>query len=123
MDGAATTGQTIDLTRALADRAAALTYDELPTGVRDVQLYMRTPQTVEANAALLRADFPGARVCFFGHSHFQKVYEVHDAGGAQAGGLDRLGHGLQYNCNLAVLLHHCSWGAHDGTTAGRHPPR
>ena len=45
-------------------------------GVRDVQLYMRTTTLVSANAALLRADFPSARLCFFGHSHFQKVYEV-----------------------------------------------
>ena len=45
-------------------------------GVRDVQLYMRTPEVIAANAELLRADFPGARVCFYGHSHFPKLYEV-----------------------------------------------
>ncbi len=45
-------------------------------GVRDVQLYMKTPQLVARNAELLRLDFPSARVCFFGHSHAQKVYEV-----------------------------------------------
>jgi predicted phosphodiesterase len=45
-------------------------------GVRDVQLYMRTPQHIRANAALLREDMPTARVCFFGHSHVQKLYEV-----------------------------------------------
>jgi predicted phosphodiesterase len=50
-------------------------------GVRDVQLYMRTPQLVARNAELLRLDFPSARLCFFGHSHAQKVYEI-DAGGA-----------------------------------------
>jgi predicted phosphodiesterase len=44
--------------------------------VRDVQLYMKTPQLVARNAELLRLDFPSARVCFFGHSHAQKVYEV-----------------------------------------------
>ena len=65
--------------RLLVDGKIALVHG----GVRDVQLYMRTPQTVDANAALLRADFPGARVCFFGHSHFQKVYEVREAGDAQ----------------------------------------
>jgi predicted phosphodiesterase len=45
-------------------------------GVRDVQLYMRTPQHIHSNTALLREDFPTARVCFFGHSHEQKLYEV-----------------------------------------------
>src|SRR5260221_13114116 len=47
-----------------------------PGGVRDVQQYMTTRATIEQNAAWLREDFPGARVCFFGHSHEQKVYEV-----------------------------------------------
>ena len=45
-------------------------------GVRDVQLYMTTPHHIRRNAELLRADFPTARVCFFGHSHEQKLYEV-----------------------------------------------
>ncbi len=45
-------------------------------GVRDVQQYMTTRALVTQNAAWLREDFPGARVCFFGHSHEQKVYEV-----------------------------------------------
>ncbi|HEX7053098.1 MAG TPA: metallophosphoesterase family protein [Burkholderiales bacterium] len=45
-------------------------------GVQDVQLYMRTPQTIERNAELLRLEHPAARLCFFGHSHVQKVYEV-----------------------------------------------
>jgi predicted phosphodiesterase len=64
--------------RLLVDDEIALVHG----GVRDVQLYMRTPEIVAANAALLRADFPTARICFFGHSHFQKVYEVDDAGSA-----------------------------------------
>jgi predicted phosphodiesterase len=45
-------------------------------GVRDVQQYMTTPQHIRENAAWLRADFPGARVCFFGHSHEQRAYQV-----------------------------------------------
>jgi predicted phosphodiesterase len=45
-------------------------------GVRDVQLYMTTPQHIRRNAALLREDFPSARVCFFGHSHEQRLYGV-----------------------------------------------
>jgi predicted phosphodiesterase len=45
-------------------------------GVRDVQQYMVTPQHIRENAGYLAEDFPGARVCFFGHSHEQRVYEV-----------------------------------------------
>ena len=45
-------------------------------GVRDVQQYMATPAHIRQNLEYLRADFPGARLCFFGHSHEQKVYEV-----------------------------------------------
>jgi predicted phosphodiesterase len=45
-------------------------------GVRDVQLYMTTREHIRANAEHLRVDFPTARVCFFGHSHEQKVYDA-----------------------------------------------
>src|SRR4029077_17349344 len=45
-------------------------------GVRDVQLYMKTDAQIRENAAFLRADFPGARLCFFGHSHEQGIFEV-----------------------------------------------
>jgi predicted phosphodiesterase len=45
-------------------------------GVRDVQQSMITPAHIRENAAFLRADFPGARVCFFGHSHEQRIYRV-----------------------------------------------
>jgi predicted phosphodiesterase len=45
-------------------------------GVRDVQQYMKTPQHIEQNAEYLRADFPGARLCLYGHSHEQKVHEI-----------------------------------------------
>lgn len=47
-------------------------------GVRDVQQYMTRPQHILENAAYLREDFPGARVCFFGHTHEQRVFEVQD---------------------------------------------
>ena len=56
----------------LIDDSVALVHG----GVRDVQLYMTTPQHIRRNAALLHEDFPSARVCFFGHSHTQKLYEV-----------------------------------------------
>ena len=45
-------------------------------GVRDVQQYMTKPGHIAQNARLLREDFPAARVCFFGHTHEQRVYEV-----------------------------------------------
>jgi predicted phosphodiesterase len=45
-------------------------------GVRDVQQYMTTAALIGQNARYLREDFPGARLCFFGHSHEQKVYRV-----------------------------------------------
>ena len=45
-------------------------------GVRDVQQYVKHPALVAQNAELLRADFPKARLCLFGHSHEQKVWEV-----------------------------------------------
>jgi predicted phosphodiesterase len=45
-------------------------------GVRDVDEYMTTPRAIRHNAGLLRADFPDARLCFFGHSHDRKIYSV-----------------------------------------------
>jgi predicted phosphodiesterase len=47
--------------------------------VRDVQQYMVGPALIAENAAYLREDFPGAHLCFFGHSHEQKAYEVKDS--------------------------------------------
>ena len=46
-------------------------------GVRDVEQYMVAEAHIRQNAEFLGADFPEARLCFFGHSHEQKVYEVH----------------------------------------------
>jgi predicted phosphodiesterase len=48
-------------------------------GVRDVEQYMVSPALIQQNADFLSDDFPGARLCFFGHSHEQKLYEVHEA--------------------------------------------
>jgi predicted phosphodiesterase len=45
-------------------------------GVRDVQQYMTQPRHILENVAYLRQDFPGIRVCFFGHTHEQRVFEV-----------------------------------------------
>jgi predicted phosphodiesterase len=57
--------------RLVADRIALV-----HGGVRDVQQYMTTREHIRANAEHLRADFPAARICFFGHSHEQKVYDA-----------------------------------------------
>jgi predicted phosphodiesterase len=45
-------------------------------GVRDVQQYMTQPKHVLENVRYLREDFPGMRLCFFGHTHEQRVFEV-----------------------------------------------
>jgi len=45
-------------------------------GVRDVQQYMTQPKHILENVAYLRTDFPGRSICFFGHTHEQKVFEV-----------------------------------------------
>ena len=45
-------------------------------GVRDVEQNMATGAHIKANAAYLSHDFPEARLCFFGHNHQQKLYEV-----------------------------------------------
>jgi len=45
-------------------------------GVRDVQQYMTRPRHFLENAKLLRQDFPGVRICFYGHTHEQRVVEI-----------------------------------------------
>lgn len=45
-------------------------------GVRDVQQYMTRPRHAIENVNYLRHDFPGIRICFFGHTHEQRVFEV-----------------------------------------------
>ena len=45
-------------------------------GVRDVQQYLTQPKHVAENVRYLREDFPGIRLCFFGHTHEQRVFEV-----------------------------------------------
>jgi predicted phosphodiesterase len=74
--------------RALAPSTAAY-LQELPShlvlegrvllthgGVRDVQQYMTKPHHLLENLEYLRSDFPGVRVCFFGHTHEQKVFAI-----------------------------------------------
>lgn len=45
-------------------------------GIRDMEQYLVTHRHVGQNADYLRSDFPGLRICLFGHTHAQKVYEV-----------------------------------------------
>jgi predicted phosphodiesterase len=45
-------------------------------GVRDVQQYMTRPRHFLENVEHLRRDFPGIRMCFFGHTHEQRVFEI-----------------------------------------------
>ena len=45
-------------------------------GVRDVQQYMTRPRHFLQNIGYLRRDFPGTRICFFGHTHEQRVFEI-----------------------------------------------
>lgn len=53
-------------------------------GVRDVQQYMTKPHHVIENIGYLREDFPGARICFYGHTHEQRIFEVGADGGGGA---------------------------------------
>ena len=48
-------------------------------GVRDVEQYMTRTKHIVENVEYLRQDFPGRRVCFYGHTHEQKVFEVDGA--------------------------------------------
>jgi predicted phosphodiesterase len=45
-------------------------------GVRDVQQYMTRPAHAVENARYLLEDFPGTRICFYGHTHEQRIFEV-----------------------------------------------
>jgi predicted phosphodiesterase len=58
-------------------------------GVRDVQQYMTRPRHFLQNAEYLRRDFPGIRICFFGHTHEQRIFEIQ---GQNACELDASGH-------------------------------
>lgn len=45
-------------------------------GIYDVELYMRTRKDIQENGGYLRALYPDIHICFYGHTHEQKVYEV-----------------------------------------------
>ena len=50
--------------------------------VEDVERRLATPEEARRDAALLRARFAQVRVCFYGHLHAQKVFEI-DGGAAR----------------------------------------
>ena len=56
----------------LVDEAIALVHGD----VREVRHPMASAEEIRRNAGLLEEDLPGARICFFGHSQVQKLYEV-----------------------------------------------
>lgn len=63
----------------LALPAQAVIEDEVVLfhgGFRDVCQYVTTASRVEENAALVRAEVPRARICFFGHTHEQRAWSV-----------------------------------------------
>lgn len=71
-------------------------------GVDDVQEYVITEARVLANHALLVKQLPGVALCFFGHTHDPKVYELHNGGVSErpASGVVRLqGDGYSYFIN------------------------
>ena len=46
-------------------------------GFRDVCQYVTTSARVEENHDMMVREIPRARVCFFGHTHTRKVWEIH----------------------------------------------
>jgi predicted phosphodiesterase len=54
-------------------------------GFDDVCQYVTTPRRVEENYVKMTQAIPRATICFFGHTHVQKVYEVHKGVGREIG--------------------------------------
>jgi predicted phosphodiesterase len=52
-------------------------------GIDDVSEYMRTPNDIGRNAAVLRARWPRARLCLFGHTHEPALFQVDGTGRPQ----------------------------------------
>jgi predicted phosphodiesterase len=74
--------------------------------VREVEGRLLTAEDARRDAASLRAAFPGVRVCFFGHLHAQKAFEIDgDAARELAGEVLRL---------RPERLHYVNPGAVDG---------
>src|SRR6266567_2755129 len=75
-------------------------------GIRDVQQYMRKPHHIEENVRYLRADFPSRHICFYGHVHEQKIFEVGEDGSIRdllANGIVKLHPHREYFVNPGSL--------------------
>jgi predicted phosphodiesterase len=70
-DAAAWLG-TLPPSRTLEDGKVVLVHG----GVRDVQQDMKRGEHIRENAEYLRYDYPGAKLCLFGHSDHQMVFAV-----------------------------------------------
>ena len=70
--------------RFLAQLPPTRTYDGtialIHGSVDDVCEYLVSPQQIAANAARLREKLPEVRLCFFGHTHTPKLFEVQGEG-------------------------------------------
>ena len=63
---------------------------------------MTGPRHIEENIHYLREDVPGRRICFFGHMHEQRVFEVDPSGAVRllpATGVMKLHPDLEYFIN------------------------
>ncbi|WFU45015.1 metallophosphoesterase family protein [Bradyrhizobium sp. CB82] len=75
-------------------------------GVRDVQQYMIGTHHIAENVAYLRADLPGRKICFYGHVHQQKVFEIGKGGDIRelpANGVVKLDPDREYFINPGSL--------------------
>jgi predicted phosphodiesterase len=75
-------------------------------GVRDVQQYMTEPDHIAENVAYLRADLPGRKICFYGHVHEQRVFEIEQSGDIReipANGIVKLDPDREYFINPGSL--------------------
>jgi len=75
-------------------------------GVRDVQLYMTGLHHIAENVAYLRADLPGRKICFYGHVHQQRVFEIGHGGDIRelpANGIVKLDPDHEYFVNPGSL--------------------
>ncbi|MEK9284782.1 MULTISPECIES: metallophosphoesterase family protein [unclassified Bradyrhizobium] len=75
-------------------------------GVRDVQQYMTGIHHIAENVAHLRADLPGRKICFYGHVHQQRIFEIGEGGDIRelpANGVVKLNPDREYFINPGSL--------------------
>ncbi len=76
-------------------------YVFLHGSVNDVRDYMANPNRVRENHRALTQRYPGARVCFFGHTHVPKVFAIEggEVTEREPRGTVVLGHQAHWFCN------------------------